>query len=59
MVLKGTRHLRSFLFIIPKPRNYFTSVTDVEYIKDYTMRLEFSNGKTKVVDFLYRQGVEA
>lgn len=27
-------------------------VTDVEYIKDYTLRLEFSNGKTKVVDFL-------
>ncbi len=27
-------------------------VTDVEYIKDYTMDLEFSNGKKKRVDFL-------
>jgi len=27
-------------------------VTDVEYVKDYTMNLRFSNGKTRVVDFL-------
>ena len=27
-------------------------VTDVEYIKDYTMDLEFSNGKKKRIDFL-------
>ena len=27
-------------------------VTDVEYIKDYTMNLEFSNGKKKRIDFL-------
>ena len=27
-------------------------ITDVEYIKDYTMQLEFSNGKVKVIDFL-------
>ena len=27
-------------------------VTDVEYIGDYTMYLEFSNGKRKRVDFL-------
>lgn len=25
-------------------------VTGVEYIKDYTMRLKFSNGKVKLVD---------
>ena len=28
------------------------SVVDVEYIKDFTMRLEFSNGDIKTVDFL-------
>ena len=27
-------------------------VTGVEYVKDYTMRLEFSNGKVKLVNFL-------
>ena len=27
-------------------------VTGVEYVKDYTMRLEFSNGKLKLVNFL-------
>jgi len=27
-------------------------VVDVEYIKDFTMRLEFSNGDIKTVDFL-------
>jgi len=27
-------------------------VVDVEYIKDFTMRLEFSNGEIKTVDFL-------
>ncbi len=27
-------------------------ITGVEYIKDYTMRLKFSNGKVKLVDFL-------
>ncbi|MDR3309570.1 MAG: DUF2442 domain-containing protein [Tannerella sp.] len=27
-------------------------VVDVEYIKDYTMRLEFNDGKIKVIDFL-------
>jgi len=27
-------------------------VVDVEYIKDFTMRLEFSNGDVKTVDFL-------
>lgn len=27
-------------------------VTDVEYIKDYTMLLTFSNGIKKIVDFL-------
>ncbi|OAV72345.1 hypothetical protein Barb6_01200 [Bacteroidales bacterium Barb6] len=27
-------------------------VTDVEYIKDYTMHLEFSDGTEKVIDFL-------
>jgi hypothetical protein len=27
-------------------------VVDVEYIKDYTMRLEFNDGKQKVIDFL-------
>lgn len=27
-------------------------ITGVEYVKDYTMRLEFSNGKVKLVDFL-------
>ena len=27
-------------------------VTGVEYVKDYTMRLEFSNGKVKLIDFL-------
>jgi hypothetical protein len=27
-------------------------VVDVEYIKDYTMRLEFSDGTEKVIDFL-------
>ncbi len=27
-------------------------VIDVEYIKDYTMDLEFSNGKKKRIDFL-------
>lgn len=26
-------------------------VVDVEYIKDYTMRLEFSDGKQKIIDF--------
>lgn len=26
-------------------------VVDVEYIKDYTMRLEFSDGKQKTIDF--------
>ena len=25
-------------------------VTGVEYVKDYTMRLEFSNGKVKLVN---------
>ncbi len=28
------------------------SVVDVEYVKDYTMDLEFSNGKRKRIDFL-------
>ncbi len=28
------------------------SVTDVEYIKDYTMDLEFSNGEKRRIDFL-------
>ncbi len=27
-------------------------ITDVEYIKDYTMLLTFSNGVKKIVDFL-------
>lgn len=27
-------------------------ITGVEYVKDYTMRLEFSNGKVKLIDFL-------
>lgn len=27
-------------------------VVDVEYIKDYIMQLEFSDGKTKEIDFL-------
>jgi len=27
-------------------------VVDVEYIKDFTMRLEFSDGAVKTVDFL-------
>ena len=27
-------------------------ITGVEYVKDYTMRLEFSNGKVKLVNFL-------
>ena len=27
-------------------------VVDVEFIKDFTMRLEFSNGNIKTVDFL-------
>ena len=27
-------------------------VTGVEYVKGYTMRLEFSNGKAKLVNFL-------
>ena len=27
-------------------------VTGVEYVKGYTMRLEFSNGKVKLVNFL-------
>lgn len=27
-------------------------VTDVEYLKDFTMKLEFSDGKKKIVDFL-------
>lgn len=27
-------------------------VTDVEYIKDYTMLLTFSNGHKRIVDFL-------
>lgn len=27
-------------------------VTGVEYVKDHTMRLEFSNGKVKLVNFL-------
>ncbi len=27
-------------------------IVDVKYIKDYTMDLEFSNGKTKRIDFL-------
>jgi len=26
-------------------------VTDVEYIKDFTMQLEFSDGKIKTIDF--------
>ena len=29
-----------------------TGITGVEYVKDYTMRLEFSNGKVKLIDFL-------
>ena len=28
-------------------------ITGVEYVKDYTMRLEFSNGKVKLIDFLH------
>ena len=28
-------------------------VTGVEYVKGYTMRLEFSNGKVKLVNFLH------
>ncbi|KAA6327828.1 hypothetical protein EZS27_023218 [termite gut metagenome] len=28
-------------------------IIDVEYIKDYTMRLEFSDGTKKVVDFFH------
>jgi hypothetical protein len=27
-------------------------VVDVEYIEDYTMRLEFNDGKVKTIDFL-------
>jgi hypothetical protein len=27
-------------------------VTDVEYLKDYTMQLAFSDGTSKVIDFL-------
>ena len=27
-------------------------VVDVEYIKDFTMRLEFNDGKRKTIDFL-------
>ena len=27
-------------------------VVDVEYVKDFTMRLEFNDGKRKTVDFL-------
>ncbi|MDR2413777.1 MAG: DUF2442 domain-containing protein [Odoribacteraceae bacterium] len=27
-------------------------VVDVEYIEDYTMRLDFSDGTVKVIDFL-------
>ena len=31
-------------------------ITGVEYVKDYTMRLEFSNGKVKLIDFLPLRG---
>ena len=27
-------------------------VVDVDYVKDYTMELKFSNGETRRVDFL-------
>ena len=27
-------------------------IVDVEYIKDFTMRLEFNDGKVKTIDFL-------
>jgi hypothetical protein len=27
-------------------------VVDVEYLSDYTMRLEFNDGKIKIIDFL-------
>ena len=27
-------------------------ITGVEYVKDYTMRLEFSNGKVKLIELV-------
>ena len=33
------------------PRNVFMRVTDVEYINDFTMKLEFNHGEWRSVDF--------
>ena len=39
--------------MIPQEDIDLIRVTDVEYVKDYTMDLEFSNGKKKRVNFFF------